>query len=361
MTDTPISLSVLIPNYNYAKYIGETIDSVLAQAGAETEIVVCDNASTDRSAEVVRGIRDPRVRLSINPTNVGFAANLERVAGLARGRRMLLLSSDDRMRPAAVAAYRRLEAALGPAADRAVWGATTTIIDGEGRETGRLPVDERLWHGAVADDTLSRAVGMPVRGLPAAELLRRSLLLMRSPMPFATTCYPRALHDGVGGYAGGRLINPDKWFLWKLLAAAETAYIIDEPLFDYRVHGAGQNAQEARSGALKHLTDQYVATFNLPAGVLERAQLTSEDVARAFVEQDIALRGLVSLAEGKRLTARRSVRFAQATYPDMTRRNGKVWLLRLLLHFGPLGTSLARLARTRAQERWSAGFGHDGS
>ena len=207
---------------------------------------------------------------------------------------------------------------------------------------------------APEDAELSRAVGFPVRAMPAAEMLRRSLQLLRSPLPFATTCYPRALHDAVGGYAGGRLINPDKWFLWKVLAVSDMVYVIDHPLFDYRVHGAGQNAQEARSGALKHLTDQYVATFNLPPNVLAKAGLGAEDIARAFVEQDIALRGLVSLAEGKRLTARRAVRFGQAAYPDMIQRNSKVWMLRALLALGPLGTSLARIARARVQARWAA-------
>ena len=62
MTNHPIALSVLIPNYNYARYIGETIDSVLSQAPPDLEIIVTDNASTDKSADVVREYADPRVR-----------------------------------------------------------------------------------------------------------------------------------------------------------------------------------------------------------------------------------------------------------------------------------------------------------
>jgi len=197
-------------------------------------------------------------------------------------------------------------------------------------------------------------VGRPVRSIPAGTLLRRSLELLRSPLPFATTCYPRSLHDAVGGYAGGRLVNPDKWFLWKLLAVAETVYVIDHPMFEYRVHAGGQGPQEQRSGALKHLTDQYVATFNLPDSVLARAGLDREALARAFVEQDIALRGLVSLAEGKRTMARRAVRFGLATYPALARRNPRVWLLRALLVLGPTGTRIAQLARERVEIRWKA-------
>jgi hypothetical protein len=258
------------------------------------------------------------------------------------------------MRDGAVAAYARLEAELGADAERAIWGAWSTIIDANGAITGEVRPDPKLWRDASLDERLSRAVGHPVRSLPAATVLRRSLALLRSPLPFATTCYPRSLHDQVGGYSGGRLINPDKWFLWKVLGAADTVYVIEHPLFDYRVHDAGQGPQEQRSGALKHLTDQYVATFNLPDSVLAKAGLDREAIAKAFVEQDIALRGFVSLAEGKRRTALRGIRFGLAAYPELVRSNPKVWLLRALLLLGPAGTSLARAVRRKAQDRWQA-------
>jgi len=353
VTDTP-ALSVMIPNYNYARYIAETIRSVLGQASVALEIVVSDNASTDDSVAVVRGLGDPRVRIEVNPCNVGFAPNLERVAAMARGRRMLLLSSDDRMAPGAIDAYARLEHALGDRAEHAVWGSATSVIDAEGRAIGRVDADPKLWRGAHEEAELSRAVGHRVRSMRAAELLRRSLELMRSPLPFATTCYARRLHDAAGGYAGGRLINPDKYFLWKLMSVADTIYVIDHPLFDYRVHDAGQGPQEQRSGALKHLTDQYVSTFNLPASVLARAGLERDALAAAFVEQDIGLRGLVALAQGRRTAARRGVHFGIAAYPELTRANPRVWALRVLLALGPAGTRIARAVRGRVEDRWNA-------
>lgn len=349
-----VALSVLVPNYNYARYIEETVQSVLAQAGPDIEVIVTDNASTDDSVAVVRALGDPRVTVSVNPCNVGFSANLERVAALARGRRMLLLSSDDRMKPGALAAYARLERALGESASRAVWGSAVTLIDSGGNTTGELPLDAKIWQGAHEERELSRAVGLPVRSMPAAANLRRCLELLRTSLPFASICYPKSLHDQVGGYAGGRLYNPDKWFLWKLLSVADKIYGIETPLFDYRVHSAGQASQEQRSGALKHLTDQYVSTFSLPDAVLERAGLDRDALARAFVEQDIALRGLVALSEGRRQTAQRSVQFGRAAYPEMVRANAKVWLLRGLLSLGPAGTTIARQLRSRIQERWRA-------
>ena len=350
-----ISLSVMIPNFNYGRYIGETVQSVLSQAGPEVEVVVCDNASTDDSVKVIEAFGDARIRLSVNGWNLGFSTNLERVAAMAQGRRMILLSSDDKMAPGALDAYAKLEAALGPKADTAVWGAQTAFIDGKGEALGRrFDPDPKLWRDAKSEPELSAAVGHPVRSIPAAELLRRSLELLRSPLPFLTTCYPRALHDECGGYAGGRLINPDKWFIWKVLAVAETVYAIDHPLFLYRVHDGGQGPQEQRSGALKHLTDEYVSTFNLPEPVLKKAGLDRDKLAAAFIEQDIALRGFVALSEGRRTTARRGIHFGQAAYPQLVRSNPKVWALRALLALGPVGTRIAKTMRAKVEERWKA-------
>lgn len=350
----PIALSVLIPNFNYGRYIGETIQSVLVQASSDVEVIVTDNASTDNSIDVIRAFGDPRIKLHINPCNVGFAANLERVGNLGAGRRMLLLSSDDRMRDGTMAAYARLEAALGDRAERAIWGSSISIIDGAGNATGHVEPDAKLWSEATLDEELSRAVGYPVRTMAADKMLRRSLQLLRMPLAFATTCYPKALHDRVGGYSGGRLYNPDKWFLWKIMEIAETIHVIDHPLFEYRVHASGQAALQQASGALKHLTDQYIATFSLSDAMLAKAGLTRGEIEGAFIEQDIALRGLVALADGNRTTARRSVRFAQATYPTVARANAKLWMLRGLLMLGPAGTSLAKLTRGWATSRWQA-------
>src|SRR5262245_28546178 len=90
--------SVCIPNYNYEKFIGETIQSVLDQSFQDFEILVADNASTDDSVRVIQSFRSPQLRLLENRYNIGFSPNLDRATHDARGQHLLLLSSDDLMR-----------------------------------------------------------------------------------------------------------------------------------------------------------------------------------------------------------------------------------------------------------------------
>ncbi|WP_374407135.1 glycosyltransferase family 2 protein [Pelagerythrobacter sp.] len=348
-----MKFSICIPNYNYARYIGETIESVRRQQ-AEIEILVSDNCSTDDSVAVVEAFDDPRIKLHVNRGNVGFAGNLDRACQDATGDRMLLLSSDDLARPDAFGTYAALAEALGPAADRAIFSSGYEVIDGDGIKTGEAGLDRRLWPEAERDEALSAAVGAPVYRHDAARLLQRSLELVRTPFSFASTCYPRGLYEQLEGYGGGYMFNPDKMFAWKLMSAADQAFFVDRPLFAYRVHANNQAALQREAGALKHLMDQYRATFDTAPEVLERAGFSREDMARAFVEQDIGLRGLKMVAEGERTLARRGVDFGKAAYPAVAGHCGKVRILRALLALGPLGTMVARPFYRRAMASYEA-------
>ena len=336
-----MKFSICIPNYNYGRYIGETIRSALDQE-ADVEVLVADNASTDNSMAVVEEIQDIRLRHRRNRWNVGFAGNLDRACTGATGDRMLLLSSDDLAGPDAFSTYASLARELGEDADRAVFCAGTYEVDGEGKVTGESTLDLRLWADAREDPELGERIGARVLRVPARNLLARAMSHLRNPFTFAATCYPRVLYEAVEGYGGGALMNPDKAFAWKLLSVAEEVFYVDRPLFSYRVHASNQTAQQRKSGALKHLVDQYRATFDTAPAVLSAAQLTNDDLARAFVEHDIALRGLRALAEGDRLLAWRHLKFGQSAYPALVARSRRVWMLRAALALGPLGTAVAR-------------------
>lgn len=88
-------VSVCIPAFNAELTIGHSIQSVLDQKGCDFNIIVVDNASVDRTCEVVESFSDPRVRLFRNDSNIGYPANVNRCLSLVDGDFFCILCSDD--------------------------------------------------------------------------------------------------------------------------------------------------------------------------------------------------------------------------------------------------------------------------
>jgi len=104
---------------NGRQVVGRCIESVLSQDFADLELVVCDNASDDGTIETVEEYArmDRRVRLSVNPINIGSHENMNRVLGAGRGSLFRWISADDWLEPgylsACVQALERCPEALG--------------------------------------------------------------------------------------------------------------------------------------------------------------------------------------------------------------------------------------------------------
>lgn len=90
-------VTVCIPVYNREAFIAQAIESVLAQDFNDYELLLLDDGSTDRSLEIMRSSRDPRIRVEINDGNQGIPFTRNRALQLARGEYLALLDSDDMM------------------------------------------------------------------------------------------------------------------------------------------------------------------------------------------------------------------------------------------------------------------------
>ncbi|MBE7552149.1 MAG: glycosyltransferase [Anaerolineales bacterium] len=88
------TVSVIIPVYNQAQFIGQTIDSVLAQTFSDYEIIVVDDASTDNTAKILAGYGDC-LRVITLKTNTGPAITRNIALGVAQGEFIAFLDSDD--------------------------------------------------------------------------------------------------------------------------------------------------------------------------------------------------------------------------------------------------------------------------
>jgi glycosyltransferase involved in cell wall biosynthesis len=95
-------VSIGLPVYDGQRYLAMAIESILAQTCDDFELIISDNASTDRTAEICRHYagRDPRIRYHRQPVNLGAAANFNRVFELAeRGKYFKWAACDDWIAP----------------------------------------------------------------------------------------------------------------------------------------------------------------------------------------------------------------------------------------------------------------------
>ncbi|EMR01076.1 glycosyltransferase family 2 protein [Cesiribacter andamanensis] len=88
-------LSVLLPVYNAERFLAQAIDSILQQTFAHFELLLLDDCSTDRSAEIIRSYSDPRIRYYRNEQNMGISATLNRGISLAASPLIARMDADD--------------------------------------------------------------------------------------------------------------------------------------------------------------------------------------------------------------------------------------------------------------------------
>jgi glycosyltransferase involved in cell wall biosynthesis len=104
MTDqvnsSPI-VSIGIPVYNGENYLEEAVNSLLVQSFKDFEIIICDNASTDRTEEICNAFQalDDRVKYYRNAKNLGAAGNYKKAFKLAKGKYFKWMAHDDTCSP----------------------------------------------------------------------------------------------------------------------------------------------------------------------------------------------------------------------------------------------------------------------
>ncbi|MHA3980122.1 glycosyltransferase family 2 protein [Halovulum sp. GXIMD14794] len=219
---TPL-LSIGLPVFNGENFLAQAIESLLSQDFQQFELIICDNASTDRTEAISRAFaeRDARVRYSRNSENLGAAGNWNRVFELSSGHFFKWAAHDDmhehrflssclallEAEPDAVLAYTRAISIDADAHRLREWSSHPDICSSD------LSVRYARWL-AVPTDPLP----LPIFGVMRADVLRRTrgfasypdadvalLTEMSLHGPFAEVPEPLFLQREHGGRAGPKL------------------------------------------------------------------------------------------------------------------------------------------------------------
>lgn len=213
-------ISVAMATYNGARFIEKQLDSIVSQTLAPREIVICDDASSDETARIVKDFvaRSPvPIKLERNPHNLGYADNFLKAASLTTGSYIAFSDQDDLWRrdklEVSLAAIRRSGAVM------AVHNAT--LIDAAGQPIGvmRRHIDDTKDFAPCTLEPWTMFWGF-------SQLIDRRLLDL---LP----------HDrvtrGSDSNDPGKALGHDGWMSF-LAGCFGTIAAIDEPLVGYRQH-----------------------------------------------------------------------------------------------------------------------------
>lgn len=188
-----IKLSICIATYNRAKFIGETLDSILAQVEPGVEIVVVDGASPDNTAEVMAkySLLHSEVNYFREDINSGVDADFDKAVGYARGDYCWLMTDDDLLKPHAI---KKVLSTLDSSEDLIVVNSEIRNVDlSEVFEPQRLIIDvDRLYSSENNEQFFAEIAGY--LSFIGCVVIRRACWLSRDRSAYYGTLF---IHVGV--------------------------------------------------------------------------------------------------------------------------------------------------------------------
>ncbi|HKV79627.1 MAG TPA: glycosyltransferase [Candidatus Sulfotelmatobacter sp.] len=230
-------VSVIVPNYNHARFLCQRIDSILAQTFQDFELILLDDCSTDDSRSILSSYaNNPRVRIEFNAANSGSTfKQWNKGVRLASGEYVWIAESDDY---ADQRFLERLVAVLDADPRVVLANCRSWRADADGRVDGYgdaylSGVDQHKWTMDFNSDGKEECSKYFVRANP---ICNASSVLSR-----------RSVYLRVGG-ADESLRFCGDWKLWAGMALTGRVAYLSEPLNYFRAHDTSVTAESARLG-----------------------------------------------------------------------------------------------------------------
>ena len=257
-----VKFSVIIPLYNKEAEIERTLRSVLAQTFQPYEIVVVDDGSTDGSADIVRSIDSPLIRL-VSQTNGGECAARNRAMAEATGTHYALIDADDVWKPEFL---QRMAELIEEFPTCGLYCSAFDIINTDGRHPSNSPVER----GVVEDffaESMRRYVAIPSASVIPAEVVER-----------------------VGGFPVGMKLGGDQ-YMWVKIARDYKVCYTPLRLTDYYMAASNRSSAIYRAEQTPHsfeefydasrpTLNEYIARVELGKAIVISAKGGREDAAR---------------------------------------------------------------------------------
>jgi hypothetical protein len=246
------AVSVLMTSYNREDYIAESIESVLGQTYTDFELIVCDDASRDRTAEIAHCFarRDPRVRVVVNERNLGDYPNRNHAATFVRGRYMKFHDSDDVMYPHCL-------------------DLMVSALDAEPRADFALSA-HRAWLGGPSPMLLTPSLAYE------REFLGTGLFHLGPACALFRSAFFRA--RGGFGLSGAA----SDYLFWLRACAGVNVLLVQADLFHYRIHAGQELSSPASALDYARSRGQAWAMLNSDECPLTGAQLERAKVNFVF-------------------------------------------------------------------------------
>jgi glycosyltransferase involved in cell wall biosynthesis len=199
-------VSVLLPVYNGEEYLAEAIQSILDQTYKRFELIIINDGSSDRSAEIIRSFRDDRIT-ALDQENCGLASTLNRAISMARGKYLARQDQDDISLP------QRFEKQVA-------------FLDSH-PEYGMVGTWAEIWDNIRKTERVHRH--------PVDSLTLKFELLFNNPFVHSSMMIRKAAIEKVGMYSTDKLRQPpEDYELWSRMARYYEIANIPETLLIYR-------------------------------------------------------------------------------------------------------------------------------